>query len=148
MRYVIILEGESPDKKFYCEVLPCRPGIGLQIEELISVERRVNDELVLSGMDFCLKEIIQVKDEDFEAEKKKLEKAIKHKANPIRGHDLKEEEKILLIMTALEEPTKSIAAKLMISDEALRKRKERLLARLEIKGNVMLKAWLKKKGIL
>lgn len=143
-----MLEGESPEKKFYCEVLPHRPGIGLQIEELISVEREVNDDLVLSGMDFYLKEIIQVKDEDFEVEKKRLEWAIKHKAKPIESHDLSDEEKIILIMAAMEFSTKEIADKLKIKDDALRKRKERLLARLEIKGLVMLKAWLNKQGIL
>lgn len=148
MRYVIILEGESPENKFYCEVLPHRPGIGLQIEELISVEREVNDELLLSGMDFYLKEIIQVKDEDFEVEKKRLELALKHKAKPIEKPELTAEEKLILIMAAQELPTKEIADKLKIKDEALRKRKERLLARLGIKGLVMLKAWLNKRGIM
>jgi DNA-binding CsgD family transcriptional regulator len=148
MRYVIVLEGESPEKKFYCEVLPHRPGIGLQIEELISVEREVNDDLLLSGMDFYLKEIIQVKDEDFEVEKKRLELALKHKAKPIEKPELTAEEKLILIMAAQELPTKEIADKLKIKNDALRKRKERLLARLQIKGLVMLKAWLKKKGIM
>ncbi|MGE0634872.1 MAG: helix-turn-helix transcriptional regulator [Bacteroidia bacterium] len=148
MRYVIVLEGESPENKFYCEVLPHRPGIGLQIEELISVEREVNDDLVLSGMDFYLKEIIQVKDEDFEVEKKRLQLALKHKAKPIEKPELTAEEKLILIMAAQELPTKEIADKLKIKDEALRKRKERLLARLQIKGLVMLKAWLKKRGIV
>ena len=148
MRYVIVLEGESPENKFYCEVLPHRPGIGLQIEELISVEREVNDDLLLSGMDFYLKEIIQVKDEDFEVEKKRLELAHKHKAKPIEKPELTAEEKLILIMAAQELPTKEIADKLKIKDDALRKRKERLLARLEIKGLVMLKAWLNKRGIM
>ena len=148
MRYVIVLEGESPENKFYCEVLPHRPGIGLQIEELISVEREVNDDLLLSGMDFYLKEIIQVKDEDFEVEKKRLELALKHKAKPIEKPELTAEEKLILIMAAQELPTKEIADKLKIKNDALRKRKERLLARLQIKGLVMLKAWLKKKGIM
>jgi len=148
LRYVIRLEGESPQNKIIFEVNPKKPGIGLQIEELISVEQPVNEDLLLSGMDFYLEEIIHVSDKDFEEKKRKLLVFISHQAKPIGKYELSDEEKMLLIMTALGKPTKKIADKLGISDEALRKRKQRLLDRIGIKDKLMLKAWLKKEGIL
>ena len=49
---------------------------------------------------------------------------------------------------ARDDAHETLRIQLKIKNDALRKRKERLLARLEIKGLVMLKAWLNKRGIM
>lgn len=126
---VFVLQGEKPHQQYERVVTPAKPSIGAQPEELISVVYPYADGLICSDTPAKIIITIITDEEHFDAEQKKLETAIKHKAKPIPEEELEESQKPVALLTMMGYVNKEIGQIMHKSSDAIRKCRERIFVK-------------------
>ncbi len=147
-RFIICLKCRLTGQEFYYEIKPAKPGIGVQAEEILSVERKFLDELISSERDSESDLTVNVNPEDFEARKRRLLELVRHQAKPIKETVLKEQYKQVAMLTAMGYSCKEIADETKKSEEAVRKTRSRIYDDVRVTSPAMLREWMEKRGLL
>ena len=125
-----------------------KPGIGVQPEEIISVERSYLDQQICSDGPCAIEVISELPKKHYDEQVKKLKEAARHQVKPAKEKVIKRKYMPVAVLTALGHAAKEIADMIPMDYGKVRKIRSAVYRHLGVSNPATLREWMEKHHLL